>query len=127
VMVASEWTPTYNPIIIIIITITIFCFNRGWGPLRVLPSSLLISVTWHSASSTDCCYTSHSRIFHSYDDITIASEGLQNLGLYIDDRRSGSFIIDDPCLITPTTKLVFPVSSEDRPARGMGTYAIPVL
>jgi hypothetical protein len=27
------------------------------------------------------CFTSRSRIFHLYGDITIASEGLQNLGL----------------------------------------------
>jgi hypothetical protein len=27
------------------------------------------------------CFTSRSRIFHSYGDITIAHEGLQNLGL----------------------------------------------
>jgi hypothetical protein len=27
------------------------------------------------------CLTSHSRIFHLYVDVTIAGEGLQNLGL----------------------------------------------
>jgi hypothetical protein len=26
--------------------------------------------------------TSHSRIFHLYGDVTIAGEGLQNLGIY---------------------------------------------
>jgi hypothetical protein len=33
------------------------------------------------------CFTSRSRIFHLYGDVTITGEGLQNLGL--DDRRSG--------------------------------------
>ena len=29
------------------------------------------------------CFTSHSNILHSFGDVTIASEGLLNLGLYL--------------------------------------------
>jgi hypothetical protein len=29
------------------------------------------------------CFTSRSRIFHLYGDVTIAGEGLQNLGLWL--------------------------------------------
>jgi hypothetical protein len=60
-------------------------------------------------------FTSHSRIFHLYGDITIAGEGLQNLGLCSALRvfkQGGIFIV--PHLLWHRT-LVFPVSSEGSP------------
>jgi hypothetical protein len=36
---------------------------------------------WLSASALIYCFTSRSRIFHLYGDVTITGEGLQNLGL----------------------------------------------
>jgi hypothetical protein len=58
------------------------------------------------------CFTSHWRIFHSYGDITIDGEGLQNLCLCPALRTSkleGIFIL--PHLLWHGTS-AFPVSSE---------------
>jgi hypothetical protein len=57
-------------------------------------------------------FTSRSRIFHLYGDVTIAGEGLQNLGLSSVLRafeQGGIFIV--PHLLWHRTS-VFPVSSE---------------
>jgi hypothetical protein len=61
------------------------------------------------------CFTSRSRIFHLYGDVTIADEGLQNLGLCSALRpfeQGGIFIV--PHLLWHGTS-VFPVSSEGQP------------
>jgi hypothetical protein len=58
------------------------------------------------------CFMSRSRIFHLYGDITIASKGLQNVGLCSALRafeQGGIFIM--PHLLWHRTS-VFPVSSE---------------
>jgi hypothetical protein len=60
-------------------------------------------------------FTSRSRIFHLYGDVTIASEGLQNLGLCSALRvfeQGGIFIV--PHLLCHDAS-VFPVSSEGPP------------
>jgi hypothetical protein len=60
-------------------------------------------------------FTSRSRIFHSYGDVTITGEGLQNLGLCSVLRafeQGGIFIV--PHLLWHGA-LVFPVSSEGPP------------
>jgi hypothetical protein len=60
-------------------------------------------------------FTSRSRIFHLYGDVTIAGEGLQNLGLCLvlgAFEEGGIFIV--PHLLWHST-LVFPVSSEGPP------------
>ena len=60
-------------------------------------------------------FTSRSRIFHFYGDVTIAGEGLQNLGLCLALRafeQGGIFIV--PHLLWHGTS-VFPVSSEGPP------------
>jgi hypothetical protein len=78
-------------------------------------------------------FTSRSRIFHLYGDVTIAGEGLQNLGLCSAFRafeQGGIFIV--PHLLWHGTS-VFPVSSEGLPhlvasydTRGMWrTYSNP--
>ena len=57
-------------------------------------------------------FTSRSRVFHLYGDVTIAGEGLQNLGLCSALRafeQGGIFIV--PHLLWHGTS-VFPVSSE---------------
>jgi hypothetical protein len=56
-----------------------------------------------------------SRIFHLYGEVTIAGEGLQNLGLcsaLLAFERGGVFIV--PHLLQHGTS-VFPVSSEGPP------------
>jgi hypothetical protein len=61
------------------------------------------------------CFTSRSRIFHLYGDVTITGEGLQNLGLCSALRaleQGGIFIV--PHLLRHGTS-VFPVSSEGPP------------
>jgi hypothetical protein len=43
-----------------------------------------------------CCFTSRSRISHLHEDVTIAGEGLQNLGLCSVLRafeQEGTFIV----------------------------------
>ena len=60
-------------------------------------------------------FTSHSRIFHLYGDVTIAGEGLQHLGLCSALRafeQGGIFIV--PHLLWHGAS-VFPVSSEGPP------------
>jgi hypothetical protein len=60
-------------------------------------------------------FTSRSRIFHLYGDVTIAGEGLQNLGLCSALRafeQGGIFIV--PHLLWHGAS-VFPVSSEGPP------------
>ena len=60
-------------------------------------------------------FTSRSRIFHLYGDVTIAGEGLQKLGLCSALRafeQGGTFIV--PHLLWHGTS-VFPVSSEGPP------------
>ena len=60
-------------------------------------------------------FTSHSRIFHLYGDITIAGEGLQNLGLCSAlwaCEQGGMFIV--PHLLWHGTSII-PVSSEGPP------------
>jgi hypothetical protein len=72
---------------------------------------VLISVGWLVVYS----FTSRSRIFHLYGDVTIAGEGLQNLGLCSALRafeQGGIFIV--PHLLRHGTS-VFPVSSEGPP------------
>jgi hypothetical protein len=57
-------------------------------------------------------FTSRSRIFHSYEDVTVAGEGLQNLGIRSGLRafeQEAIFIV--PHLLTS----VFLVSSEGSP------------
>jgi hypothetical protein len=61
------------------------------------------------------CFTSHSRIFHLFGDLTITGEGLQNLGLCLALRafeQEGIFIV--PHLLWHEAS-VFPVSSEGPP------------
>jgi hypothetical protein len=61
------------------------------------------------------CFTSRSRIFHLYGDVTIAGEGLHNLGLCSALRafeQGGIFIV--PHLLWHGAS-VFPVSSEEPP------------
>jgi hypothetical protein len=61
------------------------------------------------------CFTSHSRIFHLYEDVTVAGEGLQNLGLCSALKpfeQRGIFIV--PHLLWHWAS-VFPVSSEGPP------------
>jgi hypothetical protein len=61
------------------------------------------------------CFTSRSRIFHLYGDVTIAGEWLQNLGLcsaLMAFEQGGIFIV--PHLLWHGA-LVFPVSSEGPP------------
>jgi hypothetical protein len=63
-------------------------------------------------------FTSRSRIFHLYGDVSIAGEGLQNLGLCSALRafeQGGIFIV--PHLLWHGTS-VFPVSSEGPPHLG---------
>jgi hypothetical protein len=60
-------------------------------------------------------FTYRSRIFHLYGDVTIASEGLQNLGLFSALRafdQGGIFIV--PHLLWPGVSF-FPVSSKGPP------------
>jgi hypothetical protein len=60
-------------------------------------------------------FTSRSRVFHLYGDVTITGEGLQNLGLCSVLRafeQGGIFIV--PHLLWHGTS-VFPVSSEGPP------------
>jgi hypothetical protein len=60
-------------------------------------------------------FTSHSRIFHLYGDVTIAGEGLLNWGLCSALRafeQGGIFIV--PHLLWLSTS-AFPVSSEGPP------------
>jgi hypothetical protein len=62
------------------------------------------------------CFTSRSRIFHLYGDVTIAGKGLQNLGLCLVLRafqQGGIFIV--PHLLWHGTSTIFPVSSEGLP------------
>jgi hypothetical protein len=59
--------------------------------------------------------TSRSRIFHLYEDITIASEGLQNLGLCSAlgaFEQGGIFIVQH---LLWHRALVFPISSKGLP------------
>jgi hypothetical protein len=60
------------------------------------------------------CFTSRSKIFHLYRDITITGEGLQNLGLCSAFRAfdQGGIFIVPPAVIGA---LVFLVSSEGPP------------
>jgi hypothetical protein len=55
------------------------CFNFSW------PLFVFIRGRVYTKASTlymiIYCFTSRSRIFHLYGDVTIAGEGLQNLGL----------------------------------------------
>jgi hypothetical protein len=75
------------------------------------------------------CFTSRSRIFHLYGDVTIAGEGLQNLGLCSALRafeQGGIFIV--PRLLRHGTS-VFPVSSAPfsrllRHTRGCGGHSL---
>jgi hypothetical protein len=71
------------------------------------------------------CFTSRSRMFHLYGDVTIAGEGLRNLGLCLALRafeQGGILIV--PQLLWHGT-LVFQVSSKGRllrHTRGCGWY-----
>jgi hypothetical protein len=68
------------------------------------------------------CFTSRLRIFHLYGDVTITSEGLQNLGLCSALRafeQGGIFIV--PHLLRHGAS-VFPVSSEG-PPHSVASYA----
>jgi hypothetical protein len=67
------------------------------------------------------CFMSCSRIFHLYGDVTIAGEGLQNLGLCSALKafeQGGIFIV--PHLLWHGTS-VFPVSSEG-PSHSVASY-----
>jgi hypothetical protein len=69
------------------------------------------------------CFTSPSRIFHLYGDVTIANEGLQNLGLCSTLRafeQGGIFIV--PHLLWHGTS-VFPVLSKG-PPHSVASYDI---
>ena len=77
------------------------------------------NVTEFSCSTDFClfiyCFTSRSRIFHLYGDVTITGEGLQNLGLCSALRafeQGGIFIVPHPLRHGAS---VFPVSSEGPP------------
>jgi hypothetical protein len=68
----------------------------------------LISIDWLIING----FTSRLKVFHLYGDVTIAGEGLQNLGLCSALRvfaQGGIFIV--PHLLWHGTS-VFPVSSE---------------
>jgi hypothetical protein len=76
-------------------------------------------------------FTTRSRIFHLYGDVTIASEWLQNLGLCSVFRafeQGGIFIVSHLLI---HRALVFPVSSEECPIqspltthKGLGMWRI---
>jgi hypothetical protein len=77
----------------------------------------LIEIEWLIIYS----FTSHSRLFHLYGDVTITGEGLQNLGLCSALRefeQGGISIV--PQLLRHETS-VFPVSSE-RPPHSVASY-----
>jgi hypothetical protein len=96
---------------------TIFCvpkglwsLTRGTFKLTSHPTDLQL-IDWLIIYG----FTSRSRIFHLYGDVTIAGEGLQNLGLCSALRafeQGGIFIV--PHLLWHGTS-VFPVSSEGPP------------
>jgi hypothetical protein len=67
------------------------------------------------------CFTSHSRTFHLYGDVTNIGEGLQNLDLYLALRviEQGGICIMPHILWHGVS--VFPVSSE-RPPRSVAFY-----
>jgi hypothetical protein len=72
---------------------------------------------WHTY-----CFTSRSIIFHLYGDVTIAGEGLQNLGLCsaLTAFKQGRIFIVPHLLWRGTS--VFPVSSEG-PPHSVASYA----
>jgi hypothetical protein len=90
--------------------------NRTLGNKTVIPcliwiDSQLLSIDW----LINYCFTSCSRIVHWYGDVTIAGEGLQNLGLCSSLRafeQGGIFIV--PHLLWHRTS-VFQVPSEEPP------------
>ena len=66
-------------------------------------------------------FTSRSRIFHIYGDVTIAGEGLQNFGLCSALRafeQGGIFILPH---LRRHEASVFPVSSKDSPIQSLLT------
>jgi hypothetical protein len=74
-------------------------------------SRLCLSIDWLIIYS----FTSRTRIFHLYGDVTIAGEGLQNLGLCLALKaleQGGIFIV--PHLLWHGAS-VLPVSSEGSP------------
>jgi hypothetical protein len=80
---------------------------------------LLITITFYTLLNSLFCiiyyFISRSRIFHLYWDVTIAGEGLQNLGLCSTHRafeQGGNFIV--PHLLLNVMSF-FPGSSEELP------------
>jgi hypothetical protein len=73
------------------------------------------NIDWLINWLIDYCFTSRSRIFHLYGDVTIASWGLQNIGLCSALRafEQGEICIVPHQLWHGTS--VFPVSSEVPP------------
>jgi hypothetical protein len=96
--------------------------QKNWNLLKSFPTqykSKFVIKSIVSGSRIDWLiiygFTSRSRIFHLYRDVTIAGEGLQNLGLCSELRaleQGGIFIV--PQLLWHGTS-VFPVSSEGPP------------
>jgi hypothetical protein len=96
-----------------IVTFIIFVitwFQPGTvGPHTLKPlAPLIVLIDW--LWLIICCFTSRSRIFHLYGDITIAGEGLQNLGLC-----SALRAFEQGGILLWHGTLVFPVSSEGPP------------
>ena len=86
-------------------------FTNEWMLLNSQTCTIRIYIDWLIIYG----FTSLSRIFHLYGDVTIAGEGLQNLGLCSALRafeQGGIFIV--PHLLWHGTS-VFPVSSEGPP------------
>jgi hypothetical protein len=78
------------------------------------------------------CFTSRSRIFHLYEDVTIAGEGLQNLGLCSALRafeQGGIFIVSENAvdiMPTETQKAVSVKNSNGRTEQNNGPTFIEI-
>jgi hypothetical protein len=87
-----------------------FSFTQGWfvpNLLKISPAVLDLFIVY--------CFTSRSRIFHSFGEVTIAGEGLENVSLCSVLRafeQGENFIAPHPLWHGAS---VFPVSSKEPP------------
>jgi hypothetical protein len=102
-------------------TVLIFKFIGDWNDVAYLQTIFCLQIANIGSISNELDwliiygFTSRSRIFHLYGDVTIAGEGLQNLGLCSAHRAfelGGIFIV--PHLLWHGAS-VFPVSSKGPP------------
>jgi hypothetical protein len=107
-MVVSYNNPTNK------VKISISCTNnniqRGLGFSGINRRTALSYQSPLTIDRLICCFTSRSRIFHLYGDVTITGEGLQNLGLCSAlkaFKKRGIFIV--PHLLRHGAS-IFPVS-----------------